>query len=278
MDGPIGTFEPFELPPVPPIDPGQLLKWAVLMSEEAATLVSDMRRCVIATTAGRLLGTMVQVLETGQRSSAPILRLDDGREVSDSLAGRLAVTWAGARADEGLVRAINAALILLADQALSIETLAVRVAASGRSNVYNAVLVGLSSLSSPERPCTLSFELMLDAERRGVDRAAEELLRRHGMVPGFCRPHVGGDSRFDVLQGFVERVSNPERVALVRSILDFANAHHLPAPCVEFGVAGIMFAAGMPRHSGQVIRAIASSAGWIAHYLEELEEPQLVLR
>ncbi len=74
------------------------------------------------------------------------------RPREDSLAARLTarlVPGAGGEARPELVRAVNAALVVLADHELATSTLAVRMAASTRADLYDAVLAGLAAESSP---------------------------------------------------------------------------------------------------------------------------------
>jgi citrate synthase len=49
-------------------------------------------------------------------------------------------------------------------------------------------------------------------------------------------------------------------------------------PNVDFALAALSVGAGMRRDAGEAIFAIARSAGWIAHAIEEYREPPLRFR
>ncbi|MFQ5558679.1 MAG: citrate/2-methylcitrate synthase, partial [Acidimicrobiales bacterium] len=47
---------------------------------------------------------------------------------------------------------------------------------------------------------------------------------------------------------------------------------------VDLALGTLTYAAGMDEHAGEVIFAIARSAGWLAHALEEYDAPALRFR
>ena len=71
--------------------------------------------------------------------------------------------------------AVNAALVLMADHELATSTMAVRVAASVRSDPYDALLAGLATLAGPLHggASQQAYELLVVAERDGAARALE---------------------------------------------------------------------------------------------------------
>ena len=79
------------------------------------------------------------------------------------------------------------ALGLLADHELATSTVAVRVAASTRADLYDATLAGLGTLAGPLHggASPLAYALIVDAERHGVERALNECLRWQRVLPGF---------------------------------------------------------------------------------------------
>ena len=102
------------------------------------------------------------------------------------MAGRLAAGLSPS-APPGAADALDAALVLLADHELATSTVAVRVAASTRADLYDAVSAGLGTLGGPLHggASQLAHSLLVDAERLGPDRALNEILRWQGMLPGF---------------------------------------------------------------------------------------------
>ena len=96
--------------------------------------------------------------------------------------------------DAELVRAVNAALVLLADHELATSTVAVRVAASTRADLYDAVLAGLGVVAGPLHggASQLAYGLVRDAEQLGPERALDETLRWQHRLPGFGHPRLPG--------------------------------------------------------------------------------------
>jgi citrate synthase len=180
-----------------------------------------------------------------------------------------------------LVRGVNAAMVLMADHELATSTLAVRVAASTRADIYDALLVALGTIAGPLHggASQLAYSLLIDAERDGPERALDDTLRWQGVLPGFGHTvYKHGDARFGVLLELFEQLARPQQVELVQSIVDAAADHGIPPPNVDLALAAISWATGMPPDAGRTLFTVARVAGWVAHYLEELEERPLRYR
>jgi len=218
------------------------------------------------------VATMVSVLP-GRALDPPPLELG-GKRWHNTVAGTLTARLAP-EPDTALVRAVNAALILLADHELATSTVAVRVAASTRADLYDALLAGLGVMAGPLHggASQLAYGLMSDAERVGAERALDDTLRWQHRLPGFGHAvYRGIDPRFTVLKGLVDDLWPLERRRVLDGLLALAAARHIPGPNVDLGLAALTRAAGMPEDGGRTIFTIARVAGWTAHYLEELEE------
>lgn len=268
--------------------------WAVVMAGGIDPLRADLRPESVVRTARRVAATMVRVLPApagrtvgtnppdGGAGDAPPVRLllANGGERSDSIAGRLALALSPGPTQD-LVRGINAALVLLADHELATSTIAVRVAASTRADLYDALLAGLGTIAGPLHggASQRAGSLLIDASRLGVERALNETLRWQGSLPGFGHPvYTDGDPRFTVLRHLFEHVARAEEVTMLQSLIELADEHDIPPPNVDLGLAAIVWATGMPPDAGQTIFTMARVAGWVAHYLEELGERPLRYR
>jgi citrate synthase len=164
---------------------------------------------------------------------------------------------------------------LLADHELATSTVAVRVAASTRADLYDALLVGLGVLAGPLHggASQLAWGLLHEAERVGAERALDETLRWHGRLPGFGHTvYTDGDPRYPVLEALFAEVASPSQVQLLHDLVGLAADRRIPLPNVDLGLAALTRATGMPDDAGRTIFAVARVAGWTAHYLEELEE------
>jgi len=178
----------------------------------------------------------------------------------------------------GLMRALSAALVLLADHELAASTLAARAAASVRADPYAVVGTGLGAMSGAlHGGASLGAETLMAAARgpEDVPRVVAELLRRGEKVPGFGHfVYRGGDPRAILLLDLVRRVAPKSRQLAVADAV-FAEVRHksLPEPNIDFAIATLVRVAGMVRGAGEAIFAVARTAGWIAHALEAYSGP-----
>jgi citrate synthase len=182
----------------------------------------------------------------------------------------------GRRSAPELLRALSAALVLLADHELAASTLAARVAASVRADPYAVVGTGLGAMSGAlHGGASLGAETLLAAARGpdDVPRVVGELLRRGEKVPGFGHfVYRNGDPRAIVLLGLVRRAapkSGP--LAVAEAVLAEVRRKSLPAPNIDFAITTLARVAGMVTGAGEAIFAVARTAGWIAHALEAYE-------
>jgi len=201
-----------------------------------------------------------------------------GATAGEAIAGRLWSRLCDLRPAPGLMRALSAALVLLADHELAASTLAARAAASVRADPYAVVGTGLGAVSGAlHGGASLGAETLMAAARgpEDVPRVVAELLRRGEKVPGFGHfVYRGGDPRAILLLDLVRRAA-PKSGQLAVADAVFAEVRHksLPEPNIDFAVATLVRVAGMVRGAGEAIFAVARTAGWIAHALEAYSGP-----
>jgi citrate synthase len=173
----------------------------------------------------------------------------------------------------GLLGALSAALVLLADHELAASTLAARTAASARADPYAVVGTGLGAMSGAlHGGASLGVETLMAAARGpdDVPRAVGELLRRGERVPGFGHTvYRGADPRAIVLLDLVRRAAPKSgQLAVAEAVLTEIGRKSLPEPNIDFAVATLARVAGMITGAGEAIFAVSRTAGWIAHALE----------
>jgi citrate synthase len=278
QDEPVPGWEPLDLGPPPPLGWSDRMRWAVVVAGARDPLRADRRPEAVRRQAARLAATLVEVLSDPDpdhdHDAGP------GRGAASPMAARLAAVLCPDSGDTA-VRLVNAALVLLSDHELATSTLAVRLAASTRADLYDAVLAGLGTIAGPLHggASQQAYGLLLDAERHGVERAVDDTLRWQGALPGFGHSvYKTGDARFGVLFDLLGSVASPDQVGLVTSLVDLTNGHGIPPPNVDLALAAMAWATGMPPDAGRTLFTVARVAGWAAHYLEELEEPPLRYR
>jgi citrate synthase len=160
------------------------------------------------------------------------------------------------------VRALDLALVLLAEHELALSTLSVRVAASARATPASCLLAGLS---------TLSGRLHGGAARI----VHEKLAAGEPVVTGFGHPvHRHGDPRVAPLLDAVCDLADAADRARIETARRAA-PHPLNA---DFALGALSYTARMPAEASTGIFAVARVAGWIAHAAEEYGEPPLRFR
>ena len=193
-----------------------------------------------------------------------------------SIATRL---WAGLSPrdpEPGLVGAVDAALVLLADHELAASTVAARVAASVRADPYAVASAGLAVVSGTlHGGASLGIEALLGEIDR-ADQAASVVgarLRRGERLRGFGhRLYPDGDPRAAALLARLRSAAGASpRMAVVESLLEAAARRGLPDPNVDLALAALAHVAGMTRGAAEAIFATARTAGWIAHAREEYD-------
>jgi citrate synthase len=195
-----------------------------------------------------------------------------------SIAGRLWDRLCDRRPSPALLRAVSAALVLLADHELAASTLAARAAASVRADPYAVVGTGLGAVSGAlHGGASLGAEALLAAASGpdDVPRVVAELLRRGEKVPGFGHfVYRGGDPRATVLLGLVRRAAPKSgQLAVAEAVLAEVRHKSLPEPNIDFALATLARVAGMVRGAGEAFFAVSRTAGWVAHALEAYSGP-----
>lgn len=174
-------------------------------------------------------------------------------------------------------RALETAWIALLDHGLATSTFAVRVAASTRADLYSCVSAGLGALAGPlhgaasadvHRMFARAHETDVAtalSETRVIEGTGHSVYRqqdpREAIVSKALRVAWRDDARWKT----VERVRKlaGERGRLLN---------------VDFALGALTWLAEMDSSAGELIFAIARTAGWCAHFAEERTEAPLRFR
>ncbi|MEZ0492506.1 citrate/2-methylcitrate synthase [Kineococcus sp. TBRC 1896] len=170
------------------------------------------------------------------------------------------------------------ALVLLADHGLAVSTVAARVAASARAPLPAVLSAALGAADGPlHAGAPVGAHRFLD--RVLQDGPAAVLAGLDGRVPpGFGTVvHTSADPRADALLDALP----PGEVARALPVLlvHVLRTHGAGAyPNVDLALAAHALSRGLPPHAGELVFAVARTAGWVAHALEEYRAPALRFR
>jgi citrate synthase len=242
------------------------LRVIVAAAAAADPLRFDTTPAAVIATGQTILATMVSALPP--RSPGPQLI------AQFPLAGALWPRLTRSRPTTAGLAALNAALVLLADHDIAASTLAARVAASTRAHPYAVVGAGLAALDGPLHGAAsgLAHAMLTEAVRSGDPVATiSDRLRVDGVVPGFGhRLYPDGDPRATALLALLRDAPGEKRVrATIDEVGAATTRRSGVAPNIDFAIAALALLNDMTADAGEVIFAVARTAGWLGHALEE---------
>jgi citrate synthase len=255
-------------PPTLPLERLQVIVPAMAATDP---LRLHLDRPAVMAAARSLIAGMVDCLGPPGEAPAPGQTPDE-----TPVAERLWAALCGRSPTRAMLRALSAALVLLADHELAASTLAARAAASVRADPYAVVATGLGAVSGAlHGGASLGAETLLAAASGPADapRVVGDMLRRGEKIPGFGHfVYRSADPRAQVLLDLVRHgIPKSRQLAVAEAILAEVRRRSLPEPNIDFAIATLARSAGMTRGAGEAIFAVARTAGWVAHALEAYE-------
>ncbi|MGW5847942.1 citrate/2-methylcitrate synthase [Streptomyces sp. NPDC055254] len=253
--------------------PVDRLRVAVAAAAVADPLRFDLSEAAVLGSARCLVPTLVDALPLRGPARAEDL----------STAGRLWPRLTAREPDPASLGALDLALGLLVDHDLAASTLAVRVAASARAHPYAAVSAGLGALEGPLHGAAgrLAHRMLVEVlERGGAAPVVAEYLRAGRRVPGLGhRLYEGEDPRARALFERLDALppAGPA-LAAAREVTSVMARHGGLRANVDLALAVLTVSCGMEAEAGETVFAVARTAGWIAHALEEYQERPLRMR
>jgi citrate synthase len=229
----------------------------------------DLRPGAVAAAGARILQFMARVAVPGSASSYS----DKG------LAATLARAWAPGR--KAAARLIDAALVLCADHELNVSAFTARCAASAGASPYAVVSAGLAALSGVKHGGTgARVEALLReaGSPAGARAAVAAWLKRGEPLPGFGHAlYPEGDPRgAELLRRTAEALPRSAASALgaavARQALDLLGER----PNLDFGLAVLARALGLPPGGALGLFALGRTIGWIGHAIEQYRLDRLI--
>ena len=185
------------------------------------------------------------------------------------------------------VRALESYFVMLADHGMNASTFALRVVLSTQSDLASGAIAALAALKGPLHGGAPSrVGDMLDAvgnPDRAAGWIADALARKERLMGFGHRAYKTEDPRAVLLSRVAAEVADPARLRLAGSVEQAAlEALRRAKPGqrlftnVEFYGAVVLEAAGLPRELFTPTFALARTAGWSAHALEQAADNRLI--
>jgi citrate synthase len=185
------------------------------------------------------------------------------------------------------IAALDAYLVLLADHGMNASTFALRIAVSTQSDFASAATAALAVLKGPVHggaPSRVSDMLDAVGTPDRADRWVAQKIADGEVLMGFGhRAYKTDDPRAVVLHQIAKRVADPARFELAETVeraalaaLRAAKPNARLYTNVEFWSAVVLEAAGLPRELFTPTFAVARTAGWTAHALEQAANNRLI--
>lgn len=218
------------------------------------------------------------------KTGARILRLMADSAVGDGAAGAsvaetLRRGWVPD--DPEAAALLGAAMVLCADHELNVSAFTARCVASSGATPYAVAAAGLAALSGVRHggQAELVEALLGDAERAGSARGAlAGRLKRGEGIAGFGHSlYPDGDPRgAELLRLTAAAYPRAEAVTLAEAVAAEALDLLGERPTVDFGLATLARALGLPPGGGLALFALGRTVGWIGHAIEQYEGGSLI--
>ena len=176
--------------------------------------------------------------------------------------------------DSATIAALDAAFVLIADHELSPSTFAARIAASVGASLHSCI----GAAFNVYRGSVIGF-LCDDLERMfEPDAALDVVLRRieaslvsARTLRGFNHPlYPHGDPRTMMLIELARGVARRRKIApTMLEAIEHIALKFRASPGLELGLVALAHASGLPRQAASGLFALARTAGWVAHAIEQ---------
>ena len=184
------------------------------------------------------------------------------------------VAGAWAPGDKRALDWLRRALVLMAEHELNASTYTARCAASTGLNLYDATIAGLVALKGPKHGGAGPQAAQLVAEG-DLPVKVRERVALGDRIPGFGHSvYKDGDPRAGALLAMLIKGGASRRLAQDAPAL-ITEAIGL-RPNADFALAVMMRELGLTMGHEILLFAIARTAGWIAHAIEQLESGTMI--
>ncbi len=190
----------------------------------------------------------------------------------------------GEWADDVVARTLDTALVLHADHSFNASTFTNRVVASSLSDLISSITAAMGSLKGPLHggANTAVMKMLLEiGEVENVGPWLTETLAHKDKVMGFGhRVYKVLDPRAKLLKQmskeWAQRVGNVKWFAISEKLEVLMKEKKAMSANVDFYSASTYYAMGIEPEMFTVIFGMARVLGWVAHYIEQLDNNRIM--
>ena len=173
----------------------------------------------------------------------------------------------------GLSELLRLALVVAADHELNVSAFAARVVASTGAHLHATACAGLAALSGPRHggATARAYALIEDATAASPRDWIAARWQRGDELPGFGHAlYPQGDPRASaILAQLQDSAPNAAVMKRLQQLIDAAEDIAGQRPNLDFALAALARAHGLPAMPALVVFAAARLTGWLAHGLEQ---------
>jgi citrate synthase len=182
--------------------------------------------------------------------------------------------------DRRRVAVVEEALVLSADHELNASSFTARITASAGADLYACISAALATMSGPRHggECDRFEALLAEVAAAGGDvrTVVAARARRGDPLPGFGhRLYPAGDPRATRLLEAARRLHR-RAVRPIDALVDAVAKSGGEPPTLDAGLCAVAAAVGLHPGAAGALFALGRTAGWIAHILEQRDEPALL--
>ena len=190
----------------------------------------------------------------------------------------------GKRPEEASTRALDTALNLYAEHELNASTFAVRVVVGTLSDLYSAVVAGISALKGPLHGGAIDEAMRLIMDVGSVENIrpwVDKALADKRLLMGFGhRVYKTGDARAphlrNMCQALAESTGERRWYEIATGVEDYVREKKRIPANVDYYAAPVLYYLGFPLSLFTNFVASSRIVGWCAHALEQYDNNRLI--
>jgi citrate synthase len=251
-------------------DPLAMVQAALPIAAASDLASYDLRAPAVRLTGARILRLMTNIVAP-RRSAKAFARREQVHRM-------LQAEWVPQR--EAVADVIRTALVLCADHELNVSAFTARCAASAGATPYDVVSAAMATLKGYKHGGAGERVMALLAESDTLKRARgliADRMRGGQRLPGFGHPlYPSGDPRATLLLRLADASGNEKELRRVRALSKAGVELLDDLPNLDFALAAVTRAYGLPAQAPVLLFAVGRTVGWIAHAIEEYAAGQLI--